>query len=97
MHTKNSILLDSTVSQNKGVIVSDMDGEKVMLSVQNGKYYNLGDIGGQIWDLIENPINVKQLITKLLTVYDVPQTDCQRQVTSFLDHLLAENLIQIQN
>ena len=24
-----------------------MDGEKVMLSIQNGKYYNLGEIGGE--------------------------------------------------
>ena len=28
-----------------------MDGEKVMLSINNGKYYNLGEIGGDIWEL----------------------------------------------
>ena len=35
------------VVQSPGNIVSDMDGEKVMLSVHNGKYYNLGEIGGR--------------------------------------------------
>ena len=39
------------VGQVKGNIVSDMDGEKVMLSVDNGKYYNFGEIGGRIWEL----------------------------------------------
>jgi len=32
----------------EGNIVSNMDGEKVMLSIKNGKYYNLGEIGGFI-------------------------------------------------
>ena len=34
----------------KGNIVSDMGGEKVMLSIENGKYYNLGEMGGEIWE-----------------------------------------------
>ena len=33
-----------------------MDGEKVMLSIEKGKYYNLGLLGGVIWELIESPI-----------------------------------------
>ena len=30
--------------QKEGNVVSDMDGEKVMLSIHNGKYYNLGEV-----------------------------------------------------
>ena len=46
--------------QVKGNIVSDMGGEKVMLSVNKGKYYNLGEIGGDIWELIRK-ISVNQI------------------------------------
>ena len=38
----NEMSLKSVVSQVEGQIVSDMGGEKVMLSIPNGKYYNLG-------------------------------------------------------
>ncbi len=37
------------ISQMEGNIVSDMDGETVMLCIQSGKYYNLGELGGEIW------------------------------------------------
>ncbi|WP_020061973.1 lasso peptide biosynthesis PqqD family chaperone [Bacillus sp. 123MFChir2] len=91
------ISLDFQIVQNKGNIVSDMDGEKVMLNVRKGKYYNLGGMGGEIWDCIEKPITVSQLVTILLSNYDVEETDCEKQVLSFLECLLQENLIHIEN
>ena len=50
-----------TISQIKGNIVSDMSGEKIMLSIEKGKYYNLGEIGGEIWELIQGE---RYLLTK---------------------------------
>ncbi|MFJ7974850.1 lasso peptide biosynthesis PqqD family chaperone [Peribacillus sp. NPDC096379] len=84
------------ISQLEGNIVSDMDGETVMLSVHNGKYYNLGAIGGVIWELIKDSISIEELITTLQSQYDVEQTECEEQVHSFLDQLLEEGLIKIE-
>jgi len=55
MIRQESIAADCTVVQKPGAIVSEMNGEKVMLSVENGKYYNLGRQGGRIWELIASP------------------------------------------
>jgi hypothetical protein len=89
------VSIQQTVRQMKGNIVSDMDGEKVMLSVENGKYYNFGDVGGIIWDLMEEPITVNQLITRLEDLYEVQHIECEKQVISFLEQLLDENLIEL--
>ncbi|PEB52128.1 PqqD family protein [Bacillus pseudomycoides] len=91
------VSLECKIVQSKGNIVSDMDGEKVMLNVQKGKYYNLGEIGGEIWDLIENPIMVTQLVTTLLSKYNIKQIDCEEQVLSFLECLFQEGLIYIKD
>jgi hypothetical protein len=94
---KNQTLsLQDVVVQGKGNIVSDMGGEKVMLSVHNGKYYNLGGIGGKIWDSIEEPIAVTQLVATLVADYEVDQNECEQQVISFLTHLMAEKLIGVE-
>lgn len=85
------------VVQGKGNIVSDMDREKVMLSVRNGKYYNLGEIGGKIWDIIEQPTEVTQLVNTLISEYNVEQIECEEQVISFLEVLFGEGLIHIEN
>jgi hypothetical protein len=90
-----SISLNSTVVQNPGNYVSDMDGEKVMLSVKNGKYYNLGEIGGKIWEHLEKPILISNLIPSLISQYNVNQNECEDQVLSFLNLLAIEELILV--
>jgi hypothetical protein len=92
---KYKISLNNSVNQVKGNIVSDMGGEKVMLSVNKGKYYNLGEIGGDIWELTEEQIAVDQLVATLLSKYNVVQSECEEQVISFLELLLEEGLIEI--
>lgn len=94
---KNQTLsLQDVVVQGKGNIVSDYGGEKVMLSVHNGKYYNLGEIGGKIWDSIETPIAVTQLVDSLVADYEVDQSECEQQVISFLTNLMDEKLIGVE-
>jgi DNA-directed RNA polymerase delta subunit len=97
MNKIQNIMKKNIVTQKEGNIVSDMDGEKVMLSIQNGKYYNLGELGGKIWDLIKDPISVQDLVTTLQSLYEVDQTECEEQVTTFLSHLLEEGIIHVED
>lgn len=87
--------IHQSVRQVKGNIISDMGEEKVMLSVESGKYYNFGEIGGKIWDSVEAPITINELVATLLDIYDVEQIECEQQVISFLERLLEENLIEL--
>ncbi|KMY51875.1 lasso peptide biosynthesis PqqD family chaperone [Peribacillus loiseleuriae] len=91
------ISINQMVSQGQGNIVSDMDGEKVMLSIQNGKYYNLGEMGGEIWELMKEPISIQSLVSTLCSIYDVDQTVCEEQVIAFIAKLQDEDLIQMED
>lgn len=93
----NQLDTKTLYSQSPGNIVSDMDGEKVMLSVQKGKYYNLGQLGGEIWDLMKEPITIHDLVTTLQSQYDVAQTECEKQVTDFINQLLEQGLVKIED
>lgn len=83
------------VTQTPGNIVSDMDGEKVMLSIHNGKYFNLGKVGGVIWDQIADPISIDLLMLKLMEVFEVDRHTCEEDVYTFLDELMKEGLIKV--
>lgn len=85
------------ISRIEGNIVSDMDGEKVMLSVRNGKYYNLGDIGGHIWEMLASPAAFASIVDNLFAEYDVARTECEHQVAAFLSQLLSERLITVES
>ena len=95
MTIETQISLQAQVCQLPGHIVSDMAGEKVMLSVQQGNYYNLGEVGGRIWDLIAEPIAVEALVGQLMTEYAVEQSVCQAHVLSFLEQLTKQGLIAV--
>lgn len=97
MINTQSKTLDASVVQSKGNIASDMDGEKVLMSIENNKYYNLGQVGGVIWDLIQTPTTVSKLVTTLMSEYEVEETECEEQVISFLNLLSKEDLIVLED
>jgi hypothetical protein len=97
MKQVETISMNQTVSQGLSNIISDMDGEKVMLSIENGKYYNLGEIGGEIWDLMQEPNVINRLVKDLQLIYDVDQLNCEEQVISFLSKLKNEGLLHIHS
>lgn len=89
------ISIEHLVIQSEGNIVSDMGSEKVMLNIENGKYYNLGEIGGDIWELIDKPILVDELINDIMAKYDVNKEKCEEEVISFLESMYKERLVRV--
>ncbi|OCT11054.1 metallophosphoesterase [Paenibacillus pectinilyticus] len=84
------------VEQGKGNIVSNMGEDKVMLNVQHNKYYNLGEVGGRIWELIASPTVIAEIILTLISEYQVEKEQCEEHVIGFLEHLLKEELIYVR-
>lgn len=91
------ISLSSRVVRRDGNVVSDMDGEKVMLNISKGKYYNLGELGGSIWEIISTPTEVNEIINTLLSEYEVERSVCEQQVLIFINSLRDEDLILINH
>ncbi|WP_127531067.1 lasso peptide biosynthesis PqqD family chaperone [Paenibacillus kobensis] len=90
-----NISLNETVVQAAGNLASNMNGETVMMRIESGKYYNLGEIGGRIWSLIETPITVEALVAELIQEYEVAAAECEPQVIAFLENLAKEQLILV--
>lgn len=95
MNLKSQVNLNHLIVQVPGNIVSDMDGEKVMLSIKNGKYYNLGEVGGIIWESIQQPKSIGSIIEELQVAYNVTAEQCEADIIPFLEMLREENLIEI--
>lgn len=95
MQLKEKNLLNSIIVQIPGNVVSDMDGEKIMLNIKNGKYYNLGSLGGVIWELLKLPTSFDSLVLTLLSEYDVEREVCEEEVYRFVENLYLEGLISV--
>ena len=95
MSGKNPIGPDTVVAQIEELVSSDLDGETVMMSVENGKYYGMDAIGSRVWALIKQPRSVAELCDILLTEFNVDRERCEKDVLIFLNKLAEDKLIRI--
>jgi hypothetical protein len=75
------------------IFAADMDGSTVMMNMETGMYYNLGEVGSRIWELLEQPIRVADLIEALTGEFDVSFDQCAKDTIPFLQRLLENKLI----
>ncbi len=95
MELTKEIKHDTIVAQAIGLVAAEMDGERVMLNIEKGKYFALNGIGGRIWDLIESPHTVREVVTLLINEYEVEEKTCQHDVLVFLNKLYDQGLVAI--
>jgi len=87
---------DKKYSRRPDVISADMDGEVVMMDIMTGKYYNLGKTGGAIWNLLENPKTLDELVDDLTAEYDIDRPTCSTQVEQFLNSGIKAGLFSLE-
>jgi hypothetical protein len=89
------IHLFDQVTRKVDILTTDLDGEIGMFNIETGKYYTLGGVSSDIWNFIEKPISVEQLVNKLLEQYDIDKETCLQHTITFLIELQEMKLIDI--
>jgi hypothetical protein len=90
------LLTDSIVVASKEQVCCDLNGEVVILNLSNGTYYGLDTIGAYVWNLIQEPKIVGDLVTALLEEYDVDRNRCEQELAALLRDLASEKLVSIR-
>lgn len=89
------IVKDSIIFQSNDFDVTDLDGEKVIMNFEKGKYFSLNEMGSIIWEIINKETSVKKIIKLLITEYDVEEDVCEKCVFEYLNNLYNINLIKV--
>ena len=63
--------LDSIVVKNENSIESEIDGQIVLMNLDNNEYYSLDSVGSDIWKMLSDKIMIKDIISHLLEEYKV--------------------------
>lgn len=75
------------------LVAADMDGETVMMSVENGRYYGISGVGSVIWTALAEPTDIRTLIQDVCAQYDIAEDICRQDVERFVSDLLEHGLI----
>jgi hypothetical protein len=81
--------------RNQDLIAAEMDGDVVMLSIENGQYYGLTGIAPRIWEFLETPHSVDQLLGDLLQHYDVAEDVLRADLDGFLTDMQQNGLLRL--
>jgi hypothetical protein len=87
--------LASTVSHIPNPVAAEVAGETVLMSLERGRCYGLGQIGSEIWKKLASPVCVADLIAELSEEYEAAPGLIEQDVLELLDQLATEGLIRV--
>ncbi len=86
----------TTILRSPDQVSGDLDGKIVLLSIENGQYYNMNEAGGRIWALLEKPMTIAALIDHLLGEFEIDRSTCEKETMAFLEQLQKDKLLKIE-
>jgi hypothetical protein len=75
------------------VAFETVDGEAILINLSTGIYYSIDGIGSLVWSAIENGFSLLEVCQSVSTTYNRDTDEVNAHIATFVDQLLAENLV----
>lgn len=85
----------SLISRNSSVLAAEVDGEIVMMSIEEGRYFGLDDIGSDIWRRIDQPCSFGELIDRLAADYEAERETIAADVRALLLRMAEHDIVRL--
>lgn len=90
------VQLSDIVQARADILTSEINGELVMMDMENGQYYTLDAIGCTVWRALTTPCQVAELCRQLGEQYDAPAAIIEKDMVELLERMLAKRMIALQ-
>jgi Coenzyme PQQ synthesis protein D (PqqD) len=90
-----SLPLNTVITRHPDMLSAEIGGEAVMMSIEKGAYFGLNPVATRIWDLIEQPKSLSELIAAILGEYEVSAEQCEADVREFTADMIERGLAQV--
>lgn len=90
-----SLELSQTITRHTDMLSAEIGGEAVMMSIENGAYFGLNPVATRIWDLIEQPKTIAELVQTITDEYDVSAEQAAEDVQIFVADMIERGIAQL--
>ncbi len=87
---------DEVIIASKDLSMAELEGESIVLDVQSGQYYGLNEVGSCIFQFLDTPKRVSEIIDYLGDQYDVERETLKKDVEKFIAALSERKMILIR-
>jgi len=78
-------------------MVRDLEGESVLLNLQNGQYFGLNEVGSRMWAVLAQSETIEAALQTLLAEYEVSPEELRADLEALILELEAARLILLQD
>lgn len=89
------LTVNATVARVDEIITAPLGEDLMMMSVAQGAYFGLDEVGATIWSHLAAPIVVADLCAALQAEFAVTAEQCQADVVAFLTALRDAGLVHV--
>lgn len=83
------------IARSPSVLAAEVDGEIVMMSIEEGSYFGLDDIGSDIWRRIDPPCSFGELVDRLAGDYAAERETIAADVRTLLLRMAAHDVVKL--
>jgi len=82
--------------RNEGnFLISQLGQELVLMDTKTGDYLGINAVGTHIWNLLAGSKSVQELVTDLVSHFEVTEVQCQAEVEQFLSDLEKRKMVSL--
>ncbi len=76
-------------------VACEVGGEAVLLHLDQGVYYGLNAVGARVWQLIQQPTPLADLVSQVGAEFDVDHASCSRDLRELVARLAQAQLVSV--
>ena len=81
------------ITRNPNLVAADIDGDLVMMSIEQGEYFGITGVGSRVWELLAAPTTVADITRVICAEYAVEEATCQSDMQTFVEELIQLGLV----
>jgi len=90
-----TILFTMRVSVPEHVLLRQIEGESVLLNINNERYFGLDEVGTRMWATLTSADSIQAAYEALLGEYEVDPKQLRQDLQILIEKLVENGLIEV--
>lgn len=93
---KTALTRNTTVVAVSDQVSCTLENEAVVLHLGKGMYYGLNPVGATVWNALQQPKTIAELVAIVTGEFDVEEARCEGDLLTLLGELEDAGLIEVR-
>ena len=88
--------MTDSVRISKDVIIQELEGDAILLNIQDGMFFGLNPVAHRMWELLTELGEAEKVLTQLRQEYEASEEQLRQDLIDFIEKLRLKGLVEIQ-